>query len=691
MIPSLTAPIRLLASFLASGLLFSCQLLVAKALTPIYGGSPGVWLSTLLFFQVALLAGYTLSQLMRSVSHSLAWLSGGILVWMAVMPLPDAAAWNALHDQLDVAPFLLLTVGLGGLGVLLSTVQVTIQYQAAETKQSPWPLYGAANVGALAGLIGYAFVLSQWFTLDSLVLGWNVMLGALALLMIPLGITRSRAVTFTSTLEVFRPVRREWVWVLDSALATAVLMAVSGFFTQDIAPIPLLWVAPLTVFLIAFALPFAPRPLLAGSSAAVATLVLLGVTLYGWATYDPFVIARASIPWFLGVPLGALFFSTWWLTSRMFRTAPDHEGIGRFYFAMSLGGALGAAFVVIAGPLLFADYTERLIVLALTIAAVVITPRRSIARHAAVTTVSVALLAVALPATQTTIKGVDAVFGGKEDTVLHETRTLYGAWKVVATNIIEPVIALESGGVVHGWQKIDEKGEPVQGDLAFYLDAPHSPVPMILEQFADQEEVELGVVGMGAGGMNHYSSERVHTTFFEIDPAIVEIAYDWFSYVDREDEGDVFDVVLGDGRLSLSKQEPGKFDLLMFDAFQGEAVPAHLVTAEALGMYADRLADDGVMVFNTFGENPRLHEVIAMSARANDLHWRFYGLNQQDIDGLAVWVLVSEKPLDFMDQYERAYPAEMHLDWLEPYTWTDQYAPVLPYSQAFRRHLGGFL
>jgi hypothetical protein len=182
-----------------------------------------------------------------------------------------------------------------------------------------------------------------------------------------------------------------------------------------------------------------------------------------------------------------------------------------------------------------------------------------------------------------------------------------------------PVTILTHGTTIHGREIIgpvpgypDQKGEP----LNYYHRT--GPVGDLFRDLSrSQPKARVAVVGLGAGSIAAYVTPEQSLTFFEIDRTVVQLVeHDrYFSFLtDARKRGATVTTELGDARLTLARQQGQKFDLLILDAFSSDAIPIHLMTVEAMRMYADHLADDGLIAFHVSNRYLKLEPVVAAVA-----------------------------------------------------------------------------
>jgi hypothetical protein len=358
---------------LGAFLLFLVQPLIGKYILPWFGGSPGVWTTCLLFFQVLLLAGYAYAHLLTSrlaprmqpVVHILL-----LLVALACLPITPNAAWK---PQGSVNPtwhiLALLTTSVGVPYLVLAATSPLLQHWLTRLSStgSPYRLYALSNAGSLLALLGFPFVFEPQFTRQALALLWG---GAFVIYVLacaacalklrrnvshsPLAEEPSASPTGATTEAIPLPsLTQRALWVLLPACASILLLAITNKLCQDVAVIPFLWVLPLSLYLLSFIICFdSPRwyvrPLFA--LLLVAGLAAVCLALHQGTSWP--------IRWQITVYCLGLFIACMACHGELFRLKPSPHYLTSYYLLVAAGGALGGLFVAVLAPLLFTDYFE---------------------------------------------------------------------------------------------------------------------------------------------------------------------------------------------------------------------------------------------------------------------------------------------------------------------------------------------
>ncbi|MFM9981797.1 MAG: spermidine synthase [Burkholderiales bacterium] len=584
--------------FLSSFLLFLVQPIIAKQILPWFGGSAAVWTTCLVFFQAVLLAGYGYADLTTRLGlRRQALLHVGLLVVsLACVPILAASGWKPQGDEEPVGRILLLLLVTIGLPYfLLSTTTPLLQawYWQRFRTAVPYRLFALSNFASLLALIGFPVLFEPYFTLPQLGWGWS---GLYAVLILLCGATAWRSmraiVALPAAGEGNAPAAApltgavQLAWMGLAALASVMLLAVSNHVTQNISSVPFLWVLPLALYLLTFILAFDhPRWYL-----RTPLLVLLGV-LTPWMAWE-----ISSLRLVVAVPLyfTGLFVACMVCHGELARLKPDPAHLTRFYLMISVGGAVGAVLVAIAAPLLLPGYFELGIALVLL---ALLLPYR-LAGLARVAGFAVAALTLGLV--------VRGAMDYTTDMRVME-RDFYGVVRTRDRPEPVPYRAMYHGAIMHGGQLLGESYRNTPADY-FGPTSGYGRVFATLRELEPSRTRDIGVIGLGAGVIASYGRPGDTLVFYEISPRVVDIAKREFTFL--KDTAAKTSLVMGDGRLSLEREAPKGYDVLGIDAFSGDSIPMHLITREAMALYAKHIKPDGVIVFQATNRYVDLPPVI---------------------------------------------------------------------------------
>lgn len=633
------------ATFTSAFVLFVMQPFAARALLPRFGGAPHVWVTTAVFFQVAVLLGYGYAHVAprRLSARGLTFLHAGLALVVAL-----GFRHGALLDA-DVAearaPVLGLFVALAGsvLGPALffSSTSPLVQLLLARTglRPNPYSLYVASNGGSLLALLAYPFIIDPWLGLAAQAVALHVAVGVAATFiagatLTALALGPSQAQSEAVALEAPPPdARTQARWFVLAFVPSLLLSATTLHVTTDVAAIPLFWVAPLGLYLVSFMVAFGrygERTLSGFRRATGFFAVLVVVALHAQSASFAVLVPHAVF----------LFVATTACHGMLAASRPNAAHLTRFYVVMSLGGALGGAFCSIVAPLAFRDLWEYPLGIALVVALVteydapprpldaLLVPAFGVAvvalgklgrgklgltagPLAALTFGPVMLAAYPLRGAKKPLAVAGALVAGAlllEDHLLFRDRTFFGVLRV-KENTEGTRRAIVSGTTSHG---LEERAHPEKSLAYYYRTGPAGDVFGLLAGLAPKPEHTPGkggrrvfVVGLGVGALGGYSEPGDTYTFFELDPLDVWLARDSGYFQTMAAMRGRAEVVVGDARLELARlalvhdragaPDTPQADLLVVDAFSSDMIPVHLLTREAMKLYA-RLSEVGVLV-----------------------------------------------------------------------------------------------
>ena len=614
----------------SSFLLFLVQPIIAKQILPWFGGTAAVWTTCLVFFQLALLAGYTYSDLSNRLKPKTQTTIHIVLllVSLAALPILAGAGWKPAGDEDPLWRILgLLTATIGLPYFMLSTTGPLVQSWFAREHTDPvtakrvYRFFALSNLGSLAGLLAYPFAIEMWEPTHTQALGWSVGYGVFVLLCIGSALRARSAkeigkapapealvgagVGEMTVVEALPPRLSDYLlWFTFAALASLILLSVSNHISQNVASIPFLWVLPLTLYLLTFVLVFegrSGRGFYVRSFWLGPTLVVLGAMAWGLTAERGVLAINEAIPLYC---IG-LFLTCMFCHGELAAAKPAPKYLTRFYLMLSVGGAAGGMFVGLAAPKLFTGYLEMPLGLLVCALMAVVVTRHLFARP----------LTILAPLGALAAAGVCGYYGYKyeeflkEDTI-HASRNFYGALRVKQTrpdNDPDANRRLVHGVIMHGEQYINPAHRHII--TSYYGDT--SGIGMALSRFHPVEQ-RVGVIGLGAGTLAGYGQKGDYFRLYEINPKVIDIATHYFYYL-TESKARV-ETALGDARLVLEREKPQQFDVLAVDAFSSDAIPTHLITREALQVFLKHIKPDGAVAFHVTNRYLRLAPVVKQLA-----------------------------------------------------------------------------
>jgi hypothetical protein len=659
--------------FLASFLLFLVEPIAGRQLLPILGGSAAVWITCLVFFQTTLLCGYLYAHwLARRPSFAL-YLSL-LLLAAAIAGLwvsrPLVMKNGAAHPVLTV--FLNLTVSIGLPFLVLSATSPLLQVWWARVENGPIPyrLYALSNVASLLALILYPSVIEPRLTLHTQRMAWCCGFAVFAVLSTLLAVKTHRA---TAPAEVIAgedlllppsPLKHKLLWVLLPMGAAMQLSAVTSYITANLAPIPLLWILPLIVYLVTTILAFQFRIRLPWSIVARVMVVMLAVVALS--------LKRANGGWPLWMSLVfflvELFFACLFCHSTATGLRPQRASEATlFYLFFAAGGALGSFLIGIAAPLVF-NYNLDLPITFLITALLALAVNWSGGWNQSL------LWIVASAAMLFEVVWVRHVY---EQNAIVEVRNFYASLRVTQEPFSSPgatIRTLTNGSILHGTQIFGSKMLSRTPTTYYSSD---SGVGLALRFCCGDRARNIGVIGLGAGTLAAYGRPGDHIRFYDINPAVPAIAQNTFTYI--RDSAAQVEIIQGDARASLARETSQRFDVLVVDAFSGDAIPIHLLTTEAFTLYRGHLTPHGVMAFHVSNLHVDLVPAIALLAKSAGMQAWVVSTSAAGQSGefASTWILVTADPT-FLLQPELS--AAGHLPKLRPdlKVWTDDYSALLP-------------
>jgi hypothetical protein len=723
-------PLFILTIVTGSFLLFLTQPMVARMALPRIGGAPAVWNSAMLVYQLLLLGGYFYADRLARIRPRIQ--VGAHLVLFAVAALWLPIGLSAAVPPADSSPIIwvpyFLIASIGPLFFIVSAQAPLMQrWYALETARGdPYPLYAASNLGSFAGLLSYPLIVEPLMTLEQQSWLWTALYAFLVLLVAGCAWTvPADAVEVVPETVSPPPTRREILhWVIIAAVPSGLMLSTTTHLTTDIVAMPLLWALPLGIYLLSFVIAFASRRGFADFVTMLAPLIILiaGGLAFSGGTNNAILGA--------GLGLILLFTVAVALHTELFRRRPPVEHLTRFYLAMSLGGMLGGLFCAIVAPLIFDwAYEHPLLILA----AAILVPQTALVpwpRQLAL------LLAIALPAiafalswiTEQYSRDIEYMIGSGPGIVAtlgsilislialaclgrrfsfaagllalmlsydgwstlatsaegNRTRSYFGIYEVHTLVIDGTPIqrSLTHGTTLHGRQNL--LPELIREPTTYYARRSGVGYAFANASALFGPNAHIGVVGLGTGTLACYAKPGQRWTFFEIDPQMVDVARTQFSFL--RDCAPQVRVVLGDARLSIERQPRGDFSMLAIDAFSSDAVPMHLLTREALGIYANALHQDGILLFHISNRYLDLEPVVAELASANGWTSALVVYNPTEEEEtmnatVSQWIVMSRNPMTMNRLFQAAGEGVVWAP-LQPRAgfdgWSDDHASILP-------------
>ena len=633
--------------FLSAFLLFQIQPIVAKMILPWFGGASSVWSVCLVFFQVELLLGYAyVHWLHEKVAARRQPLVHGALLLLSVALLPVAAdpAWKGSTLAPGLSVLAVLAIAVGAPYLMLSTTGPLMQtwyarsFANAGSAARPYRLYALSNLASMLALLSYPVLVEPVLPVGTQAKLWSAAYVAfVATCLATAFLTRRRMAlrpAETSGKAEDRPASNDttarpgWreclIWIGLAATASMLLLAMTRHLTQDVAPVPFLWIAPLSIYLLSFILCFdAPR--------YYVRPVFLAALPLAFFALDRVLDGGMDVPVLIALISVSLFVFCMVCHGELVRRKPPVRYLTLFYLMLSIGGALGGLLVGLVAPALFTAYFELPLGLFLCAALVVTVLWRDLRVHWRVLLL-IALLGYGWRLAEISLEYVQ----GYRKVV----RNFYSQLRIddVTDETLGPQRKMLHGRINHGEQFMAEAHRKVP--TAYYCEK--SGIGRAIRSLQRPgEPLKLGVVGLGAGTLAAYGRAGDEMRIYEINEQVLDLARSDFTYL--SDSPARIEPVLGDGRLMLERDPPQHFDLLAMDAFSGDSIPAHLLTLEAMKTYFAQLKPGGVLAVHITNRYLDLQPVMAAVAQQYGKTARVYDLDPPSDDLYcrhSTWVLL---------------------------------------------------
>jgi hypothetical protein len=660
--------------FLGAFLIFEIQPIMGKYMLPFFGGVSGVWAVSLVFFQSILLAGYAYAHLSEKyLSPKQQFIVHVSILALAAISLPGIKGGLTTGNfgvtpVLNIIKILFLSVGLPYF-ILASTsplIQKWFWYYSG--KESSYWLYSLSNAGSLLGLLSYPFLLEPNFTLKNQDNLWSVSFWIFAILFTSLSFF---LVNIKSKKIVEKPLDKSdgesipfgrlILWLVFPAISSILLISFTNELTQNMAPVPLLWVLPLSLYLLSFIITFR------GEKWYRRKIFIFVIPVFVISLF--FLLEKLLWAQIIAFNL-TLFLCAYVCHGELYRIRPNMKESTKYYFFISLGGVIGGLFAGILAPIIFNGIYEIYIgfitLLFLVIYAFYKDKNLTLVKNGnrplgviPIFSVFVLLLVLIFQISR------------PDNNIVYRSRNFYGILSVIKIEDGKTTkISLKNGTILHG---IDVLGE-YSGPKFFSYYGKGSGAGIAFDILSKRKNLDIGAIGLGVGTVAAYGKKSDHFTFYEINPEVVRLAKNYFSYL--HDTKAETEIILGDARLSLTQKPFRQFDLLIVDAFNGDAIPVHLLTSEAFDIYLNNLKEDGLIAVHVTNTYLDLKQVVVLAAEQKGLFASFIVSEPKDNnENYSKWVLLSRK--DFLSS--RNIEPGFDLNTIKKNkikVWTDDYSNI---------------
>ena len=650
------------------------QPMVAKILLPIFGGTPAVWTVCMLFFQSMLLLSYSYAWALSRLKTTFLWRVIHLILCFAslyALPLHIVPELVSTNDP----AFLILKTLLLQLGLPLLIVGASaplFQYAFSQTSASkasdPYYLYAASNIGSLAALLSYPWVIERVMSVSEQFQLWNsVYVAYLVVISVLMFTVRYQPVVVTERVSSKLSWKTKGEWILLSFIPCSLMLGVTFYMSTDVAATPLLWVIPFALYLLSYIITFSANPWIKLSWVIRYTPIVLLFPIIG------FIFGINQIPaWqLILMNLSAFFMSSLLCHGTLVLKRPGSEQLTSFYVCLAIGGMFAGVFNGLIAPRLFSDAYEYPLVF---LAAIYVLPIKpflvAVSRKMALLWVMLILLCVCVlnryyqwflfinsyHVLEVIIVLMTLFFSGSKKNrligmgalfaiiflpwfdptyTIHQERNFYGVKRVFSKNNVH---YLMNQTTLHGYQ-IQEKFQKTNGSIAYYGPL----VPVIHELESMYHPLHATILGLGAGTLLCQFQSQDSVDIIEIDNQVIDIASNPALFTNVRDCPAKVHVIASDGRLAMANASNSSNTLLIMDAFSSDAVPVHLLTLEAFSLYQKKIIPDGVILINA--SNRHLNILPVITAAAHQLNmlmlYKYDGGNAHLGQLLSQWALLT--------------------------------------------------
>ncbi len=722
---NLLLPVLTGAIFVSAALLFAVQPMFTKMVLPRLGGAPQVWSVAMVFFQMALLAGYGYAHLLTRYAPGRKSLFIQLAVMVAAcftLPLSIASGWGkppAVGEAFWLLGLFAASIGLPFFALAANSPLLQAWFARTDhpAARDPYFLYAASNVGSFLALLSYPLIIEPLIRLYDQTWLWTFGFYVLILLIAasgyllwrwlddaPVTATKSAAVAPAPTW------RNALSWMALAAVPSGLLVAVTAHISTDVAAVPLLWVIPLALYLLTFVIVFSRRPIPHHIVVAVQPLFIIG--LVAIMIFDPI----KSIIWVIAAHIGIFFIIALVCHGELALRRPAPSHLTAFYMWMSAGGMVGGIAAGLISPYVFNWIAEYPILIALAVLCRpgLALPKSKTEQIIFFGALGVAVLALVLFRAFEVDIDTD-VFNWVVAALLIVTVLFWRdplpfaaivAFVLLANHFVVDMSGsrsvrsffgvlkisespdgrfrlLSHGTTLHGGQRIrDLDGNPVTGrpdPIMYYYDG--SAMAQVIDAARTKKKpIRYAVIGLGTGSLACRAEPGDTVHYYEIDPAMIKIASNPnnFSYLT---ECKPEKIILGDARLTLAEAPNASYDAIIVDAFTSDAIPIHLLTREAMAIYREKLVPDGIVAVHVSNRHLELASVVAGIANANGMVARVnegtdVTENDTEYVFLGTVVAAANKDEDF-GPIAKSEAWELTKADPKQWVWTDDYSNII--------------
>ncbi|PKH00749.1 spermidine synthase [Paraglaciecola sp. MB-3u-78] len=685
--------------FISAFLVFQIQPIISKIILPWFGGGASVWTTCMLFFQFFLLVGYLYAYILTKifkVKHQIVAHLVCLLFSLFLLPYNIADIQNIIISEPPTWGVLkVLFFGLGFPYLILSANTPLLQHWFTRETHgaNPYRLYAISNIAAFLALVSYPSVIEPFMTLDWQVKLWSSIYWLFVLLVawiFFIVVKQNKKDRLFIPEHIINPqvgFFRLILWFMLSALGVVLLVSTTNALTQNVPPVPFLWLAPLAIYLLTYVVAFSNLGIYVRYLWLPFFMLLSFVALLIYFIGGQFDILTQLLIYLLILLCGCMI-----CHGELNSLKPKQGNTTLFYLALSGGGVFGSFLVSFVAKSLFNEFLE----FPLAIFSVLVLATASLwwnkqDERADVKSIMAGVVANSHLSKLAAGSAVVALVWLLAFTKLNSQyqqydiakgRNFYGILSVkdiTEGNVNER--RLIDGTTSHGSQSLPLSKLAVP--LSYYR--PGTGVQLVIEELSSNSNLQVGIIGLGVGALAAYGKLGDYYTFYELNPLVSDYAHKYFSYLDSS-KAEV-EVKLGDARVSLQNEldlgQKNAFDLLIIDAFSGDLIPTHLMTREAFLLYQQHINTQGVVALHISNRHLSLLPVIINHSRTLDMQLMLFETPGNGNEHDAQWVVLTNNTLLTQSLKLSFKQTVIAKDQYQKVLWTDDYSSLLAILKVF--------
>jgi hypothetical protein len=684
--------------FISAFLIFQIQPIISKIILPWFGGGASVWTTCMLFFQFFLLIGYLYAYILTKilkVRHQIVVHLVVLLCSLFLLPYSISDIQNTLSGGAPTwAVLKVLFMGLGFPYLILSANTPLLQHWfTRETNAAnPYRLYAISNIGSFLALVSYPVLIEPFMTLDWQVKLWSsiyyifvLLVACIFFIVVKQNNNNSHFIPehiINPKVSFFRLI----LWFMLSALGVVLLVSTTNALTQNVPPVPFLWLAPLAIYLLTYVVTFSNFGIYVRYLWLPLFMLLSFVALLIYFIGGQFDIITQLLIYLLILLCGCMI-----CHGELNSLKPKQGNTTLFYLVLSGGGVFGSFLVSFVAKSVFDEFLEFPLaifsVLVLATASLLWNKQVLLAeakpnlavivnhRHLSILAAGSAVVSLVW------LLAFNKLNNQYQQYDIAKARNFYGILTVkdiAEGNVHER--RLIDGTTSHGSQSLPLSKSTVP--LSYYR--PGTGAQLVLEQLSSDNKLQVGIIGLGVGALAAYGRSGDHYTFYELNPLVSDFAYKYFSYLDSS-QAEV-EVKLGDARVSLQHEldlgQNNGFDLLIIDAFSGDLIPTHLMTHEAFLLYQQHIKTQGVMALHISNRHLSLLPVIIQHSITLDMQVMLFETPGNGNEHDAQWVVLTNNSRITQSPNLIYKQSVISKEQYKKVLWTDDYSSLLPILKA---------